>query len=103
VLGEGERLASAILGEALAAEQAGVLERCEQLRDGGGRDSGAPGELGTDDLTLADGLQCEVLGDGQWRLVSGKQPLDPAADQRRRANERVRRLAGAGVVGWSGH
>jgi hypothetical protein len=56
LLGQGERLAAAVVGEALALEQAGALERCEQLRDGGRRDSGAPGEFGADDLALADRL-----------------------------------------------
>jgi hypothetical protein len=56
LLGQGERLSAAVVGEALALEQAGALERCEQLRDGGRRDSGAPGEFGADDLALADRL-----------------------------------------------
>src|SRR5437867_2290493 len=101
LLGEGERLAAAVARVALALEQSYVHERCEQLRDGGRRNSGAPGELGTDDLALADRLQREVLGDGQRWFVPSKQPLDPAANQRRRPNERLRRLLAVVSVSWA--
>jgi hypothetical protein len=93
VLGQGERLAAAVVLEPLSGQQSGFFESREELRDGGRGDGGAAGELGADDLALADRLQREILGDGERRLVRGEQALDPAADQRRRADERLRRLA----------
>ena len=89
--------------KALALQQAGVFERREQLRDRGRRDGRAAGELGADHLTLTDGLEGEVLGDGQRRLVRGQQPLDPAADQRRRPHESLRSLAAVVVVTRARH
>ena len=56
LLGQGQRLAAAVVGEALALEEAGLLERREELRDGGRRDGGAAGELGADDVALVDRL-----------------------------------------------
>jgi hypothetical protein len=103
VLGEGERLAAAVVCKALALEQAGALERCEQLRDGGRRDGGAAGELGAEDLALTDGLQSEVRGHRLGWLVPGKQPFDPAADQRRRPDERLRCLVAVVSVSWARH
>lgn len=98
VLGEGEWLSAAVVSETVAAEHAGVFERGEELRDRGWRDGGTACELGADDLAVVDRLQRQVLGDGEGWLVGGEEPFDPAADERRRANERLRRLPAVGMM-----
>jgi hypothetical protein len=100
--GEGERLASAVAGDRLALEQAGVVERGEQLRDGGPGDSGAPRELAPGHALAADRPQRQVLGDGQCRVMAGEQALDPAADQRGDGDEPIGGLGGRVVVVMGG-
>jgi hypothetical protein len=92
VLAEGERLPSAVVVETIASEHAGTFERGKKLRDRRRRDGGAACELRADDLAVGDRLQRQVLRDGEGWLVGREQPLDPAADQWRRTNERLRRL-----------
>ncbi len=91
-------MAAAVVVETVAGEHAGVFERGEKLRDRCGRDGGAAGELGADDLAVGDRLQRQVLRDGERWLVRGEQPFDPAAHQRRRAHERLRRLTAVRMV-----
>jgi hypothetical protein len=69
LLGQRERLAAAIVLEPGAREQSVILQRGEQLRDGGRGDRGAPGELGSDHLPVGDRLQRQVLRDRQWRSI----------------------------------
>ena len=95
MLGEREGLAAAVVREPLPLEQARGLEGGEQLRDRRRRDGRATRELGADNLSLADRLEHQVLGDRQRRLVPCEQAFDPAADQRRRPRERLCRLAAA--------
>ena len=98
LFGEGEWLPAAIVLEAAAREQAVFFEGGEQLRDCRGRDGGTAGELGSEDLSLGDRLQRQVLRDGERRIVRREQPIDPAADEWRRAYERLRCLTAADSV-----
>jgi hypothetical protein len=90
--GERELLATAVRGGAEPLDEAGLLERGEQLGDRRGRDGGATGELRADHLALGDRLECQELTRRERRLVRGQQPLDPARGERRHATERVGRL-----------
>jgi hypothetical protein len=98
MVGQLERLAAAVVLEASACEEAVLFQPGEELRDGGRRDGGTPGQLGTYDLSFLDRLQRQVLHDRERRVVRGEQALDPAADERRRPRERLRRLTAAGVL-----
>ena len=98
MFGEGKRLPAAVVRQPGAGQQAAVYERREQLRDGRRGDRRAAGKLGTDDLSLGDRLQRQILGDRQRWIVRGEQTLDPAADEWRSAGERLRRLAAADVL-----
>jgi hypothetical protein len=65
-------LAAAVVVETTPCQQAALLERREQLRDGRWRDGGSARQFRTDDLPLGDRLQGQVLGHRQRRVVPGK-------------------------------
>ena len=98
MLGQGQGLAAAIVVETAACQQAALLERGEKLGNGRRRDGGAAGELGADELSLADRLHCQVLGNGQRGVVRGEQTLEPAAHEGCCSDESLRRLTAADVM-----
>jgi hypothetical protein len=97
---EHEGLAAPVVGEPAAPDEPGGLEPGEELRDRRGGHGRTACELGPDDLALADGAEGEELRDRERRLVRGEQPLDPAADERSRARQRIRRLEPASTRVW---
>ena len=103
MLGRHERLSPPVISRAVAAHHPGLLERREELGDGRGRDGGTAGELGPHDLSIGDRLQRQVLRNGERRVVRSEQALDPAAHERRRPDERLRRLTSGGVVARARH
>ena len=88
--GQDERLATAIVLQPAALEQARTLEPDEQLRDRRGRDGSPPREIGAGDVAFVHCSEREVLHDGERRLVRREQTLDPAAHEWRGARERFR-------------
>jgi hypothetical protein len=98
LFGQSQRLAAAVVVSAATCQESALFEGGEELRDGRRGNRGAAGELGADDLSLADRLQGEVLSDRQRRIVRGQQPLYPTAHERRRPDERLCRLAAADVM-----
>ena len=96
-------LTSPVIDAAFAPDEAARLEPGQQLRDGRGRDGGAPCELGADDVALVDRLEREVLRDASAAACGRKQPLDPAADERHGAGERIRGVTAARAMAWAGH
>ena len=89
-------MAAAVIGDLSPLEQSGVRESGEELRDGGARDTGAPGELGTGHALTRDPAERQVLGHGQWWVMAGEQTLDPARRERRDGDERF-----GGIDGFS--
>ena len=98
VLGEGDWESAAVVLETVAREHSGSFECGEELRHGRRRDGGTAGELGSDDLAFGDRLQCQVLGDGEGRVVRREQTLDPAAHERRGADKRLGGLPAIAVM-----
>ncbi len=74
---------------ASARNPAGLLERADELGDGGAGDAGAAGEVGRGDGLGGDGAQGQELRECQRWRVGREQALDPAADVRRDAYEGV--------------
>ena len=103
VLGEGDGESAAVVLETVAREHSGSFECSEELRDGRRGHRGAAGELGSEDLAFGNRLQCQVLGDGKGRVVRREQTLNPAAHQRRSADERLGGLPAITVVRRSPH
>lgn len=97
-LREGDGLSAPIIIQTAPGEHARVLECGEELGDRRRGDGRATGEPGADDLAVGDRLQGQVLGNREGRVVCGEQSLDPAADQRRRANQRLCGLPAVGVM-----
>jgi hypothetical protein len=86
-LRECELLAAPVRRGTEPADQTGLLQGCDELGDRGGRDSGAPGQLRADHLTLGDRLQREELARRERRLVRRERALDPAGGERGDAPE----------------
>ena len=101
--GQLKRLAPSVARQALPLEQAPRLETADELGDRGRGDGRAPGQVGPEHVAGADGLEHEVLRDGERRGMGGEQPLDPAAHERRRARERRRRIAARDAVPGARH
>jgi hypothetical protein len=93
-------LSPAIVAEPVSRQHARVFEPGKELGDRGGRDGRAARELGAHDLPVTDRLQRQVLRNSKGRLVRSEQALDPAAHERRDADERLRGLTIGGMVAW---
>lgn len=101
--GQGEGLATAVVGEAPTGQEAGAFERAKYLRNGGWGNGGSAGKVGADDLPVAHRLEGQVLRDRQCRLVRGEEALDPAAYERGCPYEGFGRLPVADVSTGMGH
>ena len=80
---------AAVLPPQLPLDQAGVLERRQQLRDGRAGDPGTTGQLGAGNALALDRPQGQVLRDRQRRVALCEQPLNPPRGERRDRGERL--------------